>query len=114
MTSLVELENRLQDGARSKYSWLEDTDIERAYNYALADYLLYKYPTENNRPEKELLKITFEVEQWLAQRMEDILSRGGATNVKAYRENGISWEYASSHIDNSLAAMITPKASVPK
>lgn len=107
-------QSRLQDGAKSKYSWLKDSDIERAYNYALADYLTYKYPTENNRPDKNELEITFVVEQWIAQRMEDILSRGGATNVTAYKENGISWTYASSHIDSALAAMITPKASVPK
>ena len=45
--------------------------------------------------------------------MEDILSRAGGTNVTAYSENGMNWEYARSHIDDALVNKITPKAAVP-
>ena len=46
--------------------------------------------------------------------MEDILSRGGGTNAVTYSENGISWEYAASHIDHELISKITPQAAVPQ
>ncbi len=112
--TLAELQDQVTESVKSKYSYLEDADIEKAFNFALADYLMLRYPTENNRPEKELLEITFVVEQWILQRMDDILSRGGGTNVTAYRENGISWTYASSYIDKSLASLVVPKASTPQ
>lgn len=112
--TLVELENQATANVRSKYEFLDDADLKKAFNYALADYLLYKYPVDKSRPANDALEITFVIEQWIEQRMEDILSRGGGTNVTAYKENGISWTYASSHIDSALAAMITPKASTPK
>lgn len=112
--TLTELQEQVIGSVSEKYSYLEQEDLEKAFNFALADYILLKYPTENNRPDRELLEITFVVEQWILQRVEDILSRGGATNVTAYRENGISWTYASSYIDKSLASLITPKASTPQ
>lgn len=97
----------------SKFNWLNDSDIERAYNFALSDYLFYKYPSENNRPTPDELIITFEVEQWLAERMIDILDRAGG-NLISYSENGMSWEYSTSNIDPSLVSRITPKAAVPR
>ena len=114
MSDQATIKSRLKTDIGSKYSWLADADLERAFNYALADYLLYKYPTENKRPSETNLNITFTIEQWLSQRMDDILSRGGGTNVTAYSENGISWEYATSHIDSALVNKITPKASTPR
>lgn len=112
--TLAELENQAIASEKAKYAYISDADMHKAFNYALADYLLYKYPVDKSRPLADKLEITFVIEQWIEQRMEDILSRGGGTNVTAYKENGISWTYASSHIDSALASMITPKASTPK
>lgn len=96
-----------------KYSWLNDSDIERAFNIALADYLLYKYPSDNNRPSPETLVVSFTVEQWILERMDDVLDRAGASYI-SYRENGLSWEYAQSHIDRALIAKLMPKAATPQ
>ena len=96
-----------------KYSWLADSDLERAFNYALADYLLYKYPSDNNRPSPENLVVSFTVEQWILERMDEILDRAGA-NYISYKENGLSWEYATSHIDSALIRKLMPSAATPK
>ena len=113
MNDLATIKDKLKKDINKKYDWLEDHELERAFNYALSDYLLYKYPSENNRPSENELVINFIVENWVSQRMEDILSRAGGTNVTAYSENGMNWEYARSHIDDALVNKITPKAAVP-
>lgn len=98
---------------QNKYSWVSASDIERCYNFALSDYLLYKYPSDNNRPSETELQLTFIVEQWVEQRMLDILDRAGG-GVIGYSENGINWEYAASNIDPSLINRIMPKAATPR
>jgi len=108
-----EIKAKIIEIVKSALDWFDDKDYERAYGYALADYLFYKYPSANDRPSADALVIDFMIKNWLAQRMEDILSRG-AGNAEAYSENGISWEYASSHIDPSLVAKIVPNAAVPR
>lgn len=113
MNNLTEIKTKLKQDIKNKYDWLSDNDLERAFNYALTDYLLYKYPSENNRPSETTLVFNFVIENWVSQRMEDILSRAGGTNVTAYSENGMSWEYARSHIDDALVNKIMPKAAVP-
>ena len=107
------VKERVVADIKSKYSWLSDVELNRTYDYAIADYLFYKYPTDNNRPNVEEFVVSFMVEQWIKQRMEDILSRAGGINADAYSENGIDIEYGASHIDPFLASKITPKASVP-
>nr|DAD73928.1 MAG TPA: hypothetical protein [Siphoviridae sp. ctFn287] len=109
----MDLEKEIKQDIKSKFSHLSDSDISRAYDFALSDYLLYRYPSENNRPNKDDLVITFVVSNWIKERMIDILDRAGG-NVVAYSENGLSWEYASSNIDPSLKAKITPKAATPQ
>ena len=110
----MQQKDQIQAKISNKFSWLTAQEVEMAFNYALADYLCYKYPSENNRPVVETYNIDFFAEQWISQRMEDILSRGGGTNAVAYSENGISWEYAASHIDRELISKITPQAAVPQ
>ena len=95
-----------------KYDYLEFEEIETCYNMALHDYIRLRYPSENNRPKE--INIDFLTSQWIYARMEDILSRVGGTNVTSYKENGISFTYASSNIDPFLVTQIMPKGSVPR
>lgn len=97
----------------NKFSWLQESDIAHAFNIALSDYLFYKYPSENNRPTPEALEVTFVIEQWIIERMEDILDRAGG-NYLSYSENGLSWQYAQSHIDKALINKLMPKAATPQ
>ena len=99
---------------RQKYDYLSLEEINTCYNLALSDYVRLTYPSSNNRPAIEKLDIDFYTSQWIYARMLDILGRAGGTNVTAYKENGISFTYASSYIDPSLVAQIMPKASVPR
>lgn len=80
---------------------------------ALSDYLLIKYPSDNNRPLPENIPDSFVISQWLYKRMIDILERAGL-NLKSYSENGLKFEYASANIDPVLVAELMPKAGVPK
>lgn len=106
--------DKIKQKISNKFNWLSANDISMAFNYALSDYFYYKYPSGNNRPSFDSFTIDFMTEQWICQRMEDILSRGGATNATAYSENGVSWEYATSHIDKELISKIVPMAAVPQ
>ena len=98
---------------RQKYDYLSIEEINTCYNLALSDFVRLKYPSDNNRPAIDKLDIDFYTAQWIYARMLDILGRAGGTSVTAYKENGISFTYASSYIDPSLVAQIMPKASVP-
>lgn len=97
----------------NKFSWLQESDIAHAFNIALSDYLFYKYPSENNRPTPEELNVTFVIQQWIIERMEDVLDRAGG-NYLSYSENGLSWTYAQSHIDKALVNKLMPKAATPQ
>lgn len=99
---------------RQKYEYLSFEEINTCYNLALSDFVRLKYPSDNNRPTIDKLDIDFYTSQWIYARMLDILDRAGGTSVTAYKENGISFTYASSYIDPSLVAQIMPKASVPR
>jgi hypothetical protein len=81
---------------------------------ALSDLVRLTYPSSNNRPTIENFVIDFYASQWIFARMLDIISREGATNVTSYKENGISFTFASSYIDPVLVSQIMPKASVPR
>lgn len=97
-----------------KYDYLSFEEVNTCYNLALGDFVRLTYPSSNNRPAIDKLDIDFYTAQWIYARMLDILGRAGGTNVTAYKENGISFTYASSYIDPSLVAQIMPKASVPR
>ena len=99
---------------RQKYDYLSFEEINTCYNMALSDFVRLKYPSDNNRPAIDKLDIDFYISQWIYARMLDIIAREGATNVTAYKENGISFTFASSFIDPVLVSQIMPKASVPK
>lgn len=97
-----------------QYDYLSKEEIDTCYELALSDFVRLTYPSSNNRPPIDKLDIDFYTSQWVYARMIDILSRAGGTSVTAYKENGISFTYASSYIEPSLVAQIMPKASVPR
>lgn len=100
---------------QSLYPWLTGEDIELAYNRAVADYIGYLYPSANGRPTPETLSYDFFCVQWLQDRMLDIVSRAGGSNVSAYKENGIDIKYGASYIDPNLVMRLgLPKAGVPR
>ena len=99
---------------RQKYDYLSFEEINTCYNLALSDLVRLTYPSSNNRPKIEDFAVDFYASQWIYARMLDIIAREGASNVTAYRENGISFTLAGSYIDPSLVAQIMPKASVPR
>lgn len=97
------------------YPWLAQNEIEYAYNTAVADFIMYSYPSENGRPTKETLNYDFLTIQWIFDRMVDIFSRAGGINASAYKENGIDIKYGASYIDPNLVMRLgLPKAGVPR
>lgn len=97
-----------------KYDYLSPQEVDTLCNTSVKDFVYRRYPSANNRPPIEKLSLDFYEKQWVLDRMEDILSRAGGTNVIGYRENGVNITYASSYIDPHLASQIMPKGSVPK
>ena len=98
----------------AKYDFLKPEEINICYDMALSDYLSIKYPSDNKRPNHENITMDFLTTQWLYKRMVDILERAGGTSVTAYKENGVSFTYGGSYIDNALVAEIMPKGRVPR
>lgn len=105
---------QIKSQIRLKYDYISYEEINTCYNLALSDFVRLTYPSSNNRPSIDKIDIDFYTAQWIYARMLDIIGRAGGTSVTAYRENGISFTYASSYIDPSLVAQIMPKASVPR
>lgn len=105
---------KVKDRIKKKYDYLSDEDVDTAFGTALADYVRYSYPFSGNRPTFENIVYDFYMLQWIYERMEDLLSRAGGTNVTSYKENGLAWTYASSGIDPTLIAKIIPHGSVPR
>lgn len=103
----------IKERVKHKFKYLCDPDVDVAFDMALGDYLLIKYPSDNNRPLPENVQDSFVVSQWLYKRIIDILERAGM-NLKSYSENGLRFEYASGNIDSTLVAELMPKAGVPK
>lgn len=99
---------------RQKFDYLSLEEIQICYNLALSDLVRLTYPSSNNRPKIEDFAVDFYASQWIYARMLDIIAREGANNVTAYKENGISFTFASSYIDPVLVSQIMPKASVPR
>ena len=105
---------QIKASLQQKYNYLTVEEVDTCYNMALHDFIRLRYPSANNRPSVETIDIDFLTAQWIYARMEDILSRVGGTNVTSYKENGISFTYASSNIDPFLVTQIMPKGSVPR
>lgn len=114
MNCLNQQADKIKERIHSKYAFLELEEVDACYDMALSDYLSIKYPSDNKRPNHENLSMDFLTEQWLYKRMVDILERAGGTSVTAYKENGVSFTYGGSYIDNALVAEIMPKGRVPR
>jgi hypothetical protein len=114
MNSQNQQAEKVKSRISQRYDYLSTEEIDTCYDLALSDFVRLTYPSSNNRPAIEKLDIDFYTSQWIYARMLDILGRAGGTSVTAYKENGISFTYASSYIDPSLVSQILPKASVPK
>lgn len=97
-----------------KYSYLGDDEIDRTYDLALADYIRLRYPSMNNRPSSSAIDLDFTTSQWIIARMIDIIERAGASSVTSYKENGLSYTYATSYINDELRKQVMPRAGVPR
>lgn len=95
-----------------KYPWLSRDDIEFCYNSAFKDVVLTRYPSVNDINSQKVLANEFYM-QTVADRMEELLEAVGGTNLKMYRENGITWDFGEVGFSSALMR-IMPKASVPK
>ena len=96
---------------QQSYQWLQSGEIDEAYDMAVADFIMYSYPSANGRPTAEKLEYDF----LLKDRMRDIISRAGGINASAYKENGIDIKYGASYIDPNLVMRLgLPKAGVPR
>lgn len=98
---------------RLKYSHLSYQEVSECYDNALADYVLRRYPSSNNRPPLDKLSLDFYEMQKVKDRMEEILDMVGGKNVQVYKENGITFQYYDKGYSVALSNVM-PKASVPK
>lgn len=98
---------------RQKYSHLSLEEVSECYNNALADYVMRRYPSSNNRPDLNHLSLDFFEQRKVQDRMEEILDMVGGKNVQIYKENGISFQYYDRGYSVALADVM-PKASAPK
>ncbi len=109
------LVQRAKSQIQEKYPWLQQDEIEEAYEIALVDFIMYSYPSANGRPSAETLSYDFITVNRIKVRMLDIISRAGGINAVAYKENGIDIKYGASYVDpNWVASLGLPKVGVPK
>lgn len=99
---------------QKKYSYIKDDEIDSTYNLALGDYIRLRYPSMNNTRDPNAITLDFATSQWIIARMIDIIERAGASNVTSYKENGLSFTYATSYINEELRRQIMPRVGVPK
>lgn len=98
---------------RRKYSHLSPDEVSECYDNALADYVLRRYPSSNNRPHPSKISLDFFEMQKVKERMEEILDMVGGKNVQVYKENGITFQYYDKGFSVALSTVM-PKASVPR
>ena len=100
---------------QQSYPWLQSGEIDWAYNIALWDFIVFRYPSENGRPTEQTLVYDYFTVNRIETRMIDILSRSGGINVTAYKENGLDKKYGARYGDpNWIASLGLPKAGVPR
>lgn len=116
MTSQEQI--RIQEAkakVQQRFPWLEGDEVEEAYEIALWDYIVHRYPSENGRPNEQTLNYDYFAVNRIKVRMLDILSRAGGINAVAYKENGIDIKYGASYIDpNWIASLGLPRVGVPR
>lgn len=107
-----QLSQQIKAKLQQKYQWLSREEIEHCYNSAFKDVVLTRYPSMNDINAEKVLSNAFYM-QTVADRMEEILEAVGGTNLKMYKENGITWDFGEVGFSSALMR-IMPKASVPK
>lgn len=98
---------------QTKYSHLTLQEVSECYDNALADYVIRRYPSSNNRPPLDRLSLDFYEMQKVKERMEEILDMVGGKNVQVYKENGITFQYYDKGYSLALSTVM-PKASAPR
>lgn len=104
---------RIKAQIRQKYSHLSPEEVRECYDNALADYVIRRYPSSNNRPPIDKLSLDFYEMQKVKERMEEILDMVGGKNLQMYKENGITFQYYDHGYSVALSTVM-PKASVPR
>ena len=104
---------QLKTQIRQKYSHLTYQEVSECYDNALADYVMRRYPSSNNRPPIDRLSLDFYEMQKVKERMEEILDMVGGKNVQVYKENGITFQYYDKGYSLALSTVM-PKASAPR
>lgn len=104
---------QIKSQIRQKYSHLTTEEVGECFDHALADYVMRRYPSSNNRPSLENLSLDFYEMQKVKERMEEILDMVGGKNVQVYRENGITFQYYDHGYSVALSSVM-PKASAPR
>jgi hypothetical protein len=92
---------------------LSPEEVRECYDNALADYVMRRYPSSNNRPSLEKLTLDFYEIQKVKERMEEILDMVGGKNLQMYKENGITFQYYDKGYSVALSTVM-PKASAPR
>ena len=98
---------------KQKYSHLSFEEVSECYDNALADYVIRRYPSSNNRPTLDKLSLDFFEMQKVKERMEEILDMVGGKNLQMYKENGITFQYYDKGYSLALSTVM-PKASAPR
>lgn len=105
---------QIKETILSRYSYLQDGEVDAMFDMAVGDYLRLKYPSANNKVTQDTLVYDFAISQWIIARMIDILERAGGSSLTAYSENGLKFSYGTSYIDTELRKQIMPKVGVPR
>ena len=107
-----QLAQQINARIQRKYNWLSREEIEHCYNTAFKDVVLTRYSSVNDINVEKIISNPFYM-QVVSDRMEEILETVGGSNLKMYKENGITWDFGEVGFSSALVR-IMPKASVPK
>lgn len=97
---------------RHSYNYLSQAEIEELYNRAFNFYIHLAFPLRHDiveLPDDRVGDISI-----IREMMVDILERSGASNLTAYSENGLSFEFDGSMFNDKFAQMIIPIGKVYK
>ena len=113
MNCHIQQAEQIRAQIRQKYSHLSPEEVRECYDNALADYVMRRYPSSNNRPSIDKLSLDFYEMQKVKERMEEILDMVGGKNLQMYKENGITFQYYDKGYSLALSTVM-PKASAPR
>lgn len=91
---------------KAKYSFLDDFDVEIMYNIAKEKLLRSLYPYDST-----INEIPSNYQMKLLEMIMKMIQRLGIENVTSYKENGISFTFAST-LAEELISDIIPYAGV--